>query len=152
MTSADRVTPDEYATWDAAYVLGSLDHAERLEFEAHLRTCASCRTAVAELAGLPASLDRVSGAVAQSLLDDSATPAPAGLSGDQGFDALVNRIRVSEQASAGYPPGTIPEPGDNGRGATSPPPLAPMSEPAPPSAMAAARERRRRPWIAVGSA
>ena len=32
----------DYATWDAAYVLGSLSSAERREFEAHLSVCPSC--------------------------------------------------------------------------------------------------------------
>ena len=30
---------DEYTTWDAAYVLGSLSSAERREFEAHMTGC-----------------------------------------------------------------------------------------------------------------
>ncbi|GBE66880.1 anti-sigma-L factor RslA [Mycobacterium sp. MFM001] len=45
--------------WDAAYVLGSLSDADRHEFEAHLRDCASCRGAVAELSGMPALLSRL---------------------------------------------------------------------------------------------
>src|SRR5271166_1073708 len=40
---------DEYAMWDAAYVLGSLSSAERREFEAHLADCPSCRSAVEPL-------------------------------------------------------------------------------------------------------
>jgi anti-sigma factor RsiW len=51
---------DEYALWDAAYVLGSLSGAERREYEAHLTTCSSCREAVAELGGMPALLSRLS--------------------------------------------------------------------------------------------
>jgi len=47
---------DRYATWDAAYVLGSLSSAERREYEAHLQTCARCRDAVGELSGMPALL------------------------------------------------------------------------------------------------
>lgn len=39
----------DFAMWDAAYVLGALSPAERCEFEAHLGVCASCRAAVAEL-------------------------------------------------------------------------------------------------------
>ena len=48
-------TPDmldgehDYAMWDAAYVLGALTDADRLEFETHLAGCASCRRAVTEL-------------------------------------------------------------------------------------------------------
>ena len=41
--------PTEYATWDAAYVLGALPDADRHEFETHMAGCASCRDAVAEL-------------------------------------------------------------------------------------------------------
>lgn len=52
----------EYATWDAAYALGSLCGADRQEFERHMGSCPSCREAVAELAGMPGLL---------SLLDDN---------------------------------------------------------------------------------
>jgi hypothetical protein len=51
---------DEYAMWDAAYVLGCLSSAERLEYEAHLATCASCRQSVGELGGMPALLSQLS--------------------------------------------------------------------------------------------
>ncbi|KQY25194.1 hypothetical protein ASD16_07095 [Cellulomonas sp. Root485] len=50
---------DPFREWDAAYVLGSLDPAERRAFEDHLRTCAACRAAVAELAGMPGLLRMV---------------------------------------------------------------------------------------------
>jgi anti-sigma-K factor RskA len=50
---------DEYAMWDAAYVLGSLSSTERHEYEAHLSCCASCREAVSELNGMPALLSRL---------------------------------------------------------------------------------------------
>lgn len=53
---ADPEDPDRYATWDAAYVLGSLDSNERREYESHLAGCAQCRGAVAELSGMPALL------------------------------------------------------------------------------------------------
>ena len=52
---------DEYAPWDAAYVLGSLSSAERSEYQAHLKTCPSCRQAVAELSCMPAPLSRLDG-------------------------------------------------------------------------------------------
>jgi len=58
---------DEYRRWDAAYVLGSLVSSERHEFEEHLSGCASCRAAVAELAGLPSLLAALSPEEAQSL-------------------------------------------------------------------------------------
>ena len=40
---------DDFAMWDAAYVLGVLSDADRQEFEAHLAGCVSCSDAVAEL-------------------------------------------------------------------------------------------------------
>ena len=49
-------THDDYADWDAAYVLGALPVAERREYETHLAGCAACRAAVAELAGMPGLL------------------------------------------------------------------------------------------------
>jgi anti-sigma factor RsiW len=50
---------NRYATWDAAYVLGSLSSADRREFEAHMVECPSCREAVAQLSGMPALLSRL---------------------------------------------------------------------------------------------
>jgi Putative zinc-finger len=49
--------PFEHA--DAAYVLGALERGERLAYEAHLATCERCREAVADLAGMPGLLSRV---------------------------------------------------------------------------------------------
>lgn len=40
-------------------MLGSLSSDERREYETHLQTCAQCRTAVAELSGIPALLAKV---------------------------------------------------------------------------------------------
>jgi anti-sigma factor RsiW len=50
---------EEYAMWDAAYVLGSLSAADRREFELHMATCQECRQAVAELSGVPALLSQL---------------------------------------------------------------------------------------------
>ena len=55
----DVLDGDRYLTWDAAYVLGSLSSAERLEYETHLETCERCRAAVAELSGVPALLAKL---------------------------------------------------------------------------------------------
>src|SRR5258705_1615192 len=44
---------DDYALWDAAYVLGSLSAADRCAYETHLRGCPSCRQSVDELSGIP---------------------------------------------------------------------------------------------------
>ena len=43
---------------DAAYVLGALSPAERLEFERHLAGCDDCSRSVRSLAGMPGLLDR----------------------------------------------------------------------------------------------
>jgi hypothetical protein len=58
---------DEFAQWDAAYVLGALSAAERARFEDHLAGCASCRAAVAEIAGMPGLLAQVPPAEALAL-------------------------------------------------------------------------------------
>ncbi len=52
----DPVEFDRYRTWDAAYVLGSLESNERREYEAHLEGCPQCRAGMAELSGMPALL------------------------------------------------------------------------------------------------
>ncbi len=66
---------DPYATWDAAYVLGSLSGSDRREFEAHLATCPRCREAVAELSGIPALLSLLDAAEVDAL-DGPAAEAP----------------------------------------------------------------------------
>ena len=50
---------DDYALWDAAYVLGSLSNADRREYEVHLRSCPSCRESVTQLGGMPALLGQL---------------------------------------------------------------------------------------------
>jgi anti-sigma factor RsiW len=50
---------DEYAMWDAAYVLGSLSSVGRQEFEAHLAVCPLCPSAIGELSGVPALLSQL---------------------------------------------------------------------------------------------
>ena len=51
----------DYATWDAAYVLGSLSPADRREFEGHLSVCPLCSQSVGELSGIPALLSKLDG-------------------------------------------------------------------------------------------
>jgi len=53
----------------AAYVLGALSASERSAFESHLAGCQDCRQAVADVAGIPGLLSRVSP-------DDLADPVP----------------------------------------------------------------------------
>ncbi|ALE92120.1 hypothetical protein AOC05_06885 [Arthrobacter alpinus] len=48
--------PDEFATWDAAYILGALPPTERRAYEDHLAGCAACRARVAGLSPLPGLL------------------------------------------------------------------------------------------------
>jgi anti-sigma-K factor RskA len=67
-------TQDRFADWDAMYLLGGLEADERREFETHLDECDSCMRAVAELAGLPGLLAKVS--PDDLLRDDRLTPAP----------------------------------------------------------------------------
>jgi anti-sigma factor RsiW len=61
---------DEYAMWDAAYVLGSLSSAERREFETHMGGCVSCRQAVNELSGMPALLSQLDRDQVASIAED----------------------------------------------------------------------------------
>ncbi len=70
------VDGDRYATWDAAYVLGSLSSTERREFEAHLETCDRCRAAVAELSGMPALLGLLSAEDVRDLEGEQPEPPP----------------------------------------------------------------------------
>jgi anti-sigma factor RsiW len=67
----------EYATWDAAYVLGSLSAADRREYEAHLSVCPFCTQAVAELSGMPALLSKVDSETVAEISEQSAEPPMA---------------------------------------------------------------------------
>ncbi|MFI2281499.1 anti-sigma factor family protein [Nocardia beijingensis] len=67
---------DDFSTWDAPYVLGSLTRDERLQYESHLSSCLACRAAVAELAGLPGMLALVDTDVASSMIEPPAQAAP----------------------------------------------------------------------------
>jgi anti-sigma factor RsiW len=50
---------DQFATYDAAYLLGALTPADRSAYEAHLADCETCRRAVNQLAGMPGLLAAV---------------------------------------------------------------------------------------------
>ncbi|MEV0950759.1 zf-HC2 domain-containing protein [Promicromonospora sp. NPDC050249] len=75
---------DQYAEWDAAYVLGALSPSDRRAYERHLTECAACRAAVAELAGMPGLLSTLTAGHAEALvaevptagLSDGVGPAP----------------------------------------------------------------------------
>lgn len=60
---------DPYRDWDVAYVLGSLSHAERREFEAHLSQCPSCAGDVGTYAGMAGILAAVAPGQAVEMLD-----------------------------------------------------------------------------------
>lgn len=58
---------DEFATWDAAYVLGALPPDERRLYEDHVADCAACTARLAEIASLP-------GLLANTAMESSAAP------------------------------------------------------------------------------
>ena len=66
---------DDYAQWDAAYVLGALTEADRAEYEAHLRGCPECRRSVDELRGMPAILGQLTPEEFAEI-DEGASDAP----------------------------------------------------------------------------
>jgi anti-sigma factor RsiW len=66
----------DYATWDAAYVLGSLSPTDRREYEAHLSVCPLCNQAVSELSGMPALLSKLDGGTVAAMGADDLTAAP----------------------------------------------------------------------------
>lgn len=72
----ESVDGDRYATWDAAYVLGSLSSHERREYQAHLETCDRCRIAVADLSGMPALLGLLGAEDVASLDGEQPEPPP----------------------------------------------------------------------------
>ncbi|MBL0886268.1 anti-sigma factor family protein [Myceligenerans indicum] len=61
MTDETGPRHEEFADWDAAYVLGALTAADRRAFAEHLDECARCRTQVAELAPVPGLLRAAGG-------------------------------------------------------------------------------------------
>jgi hypothetical protein len=87
---------DRYVTWDAAYVLGSLSSTERREFEAHLERCDRCRTAVADLSGMPALLGLLSVEDVRSL--DREQPEPPPLRPEV-LNSVLDRVRWRRRRS-----------------------------------------------------
>ena len=71
---------DPARTARGAYLLGALDPADRAEFETHLAGCPACREELADLAGLPGLLGRLTAEDAVGLTpvtDVSTAPDPA---------------------------------------------------------------------------
>jgi hypothetical protein len=84
-----------FAHDDAAYVLGALSPADRLDFERHLPECAECTRAVGELAGIPGLLGRVDAAVLEDPAPDP--PRPATL-----LPALVHEVRARRRRTTAW--------------------------------------------------
>ena len=96
-------THQEYAEWDAAYVLGALSPTQRLEYEDHLAGCLRCTNAVGELAAIPGLLGKLPAEDVSDLLStaadgrytDDPEPAPAGI-----LVALAARVRWRRRVRA----------------------------------------------------
>lgn len=83
-----------------AYVLGSIDPAERALVDAHLATCRDCRDELAGLAGLPALLARVSTEEAIALAED----APPDVQADPGEHQEDGAPEAGPRPADGQPP------------------------------------------------
>ncbi|MGH3335273.1 MAG: anti-sigma factor family protein [Nocardioides sp.] len=75
-----------FAPDPAAYVIGALSPAERLEFERHLGECDDCTRAIRELAGIPGLLGRVEPSVLEHPVADGSVP-------DTLLPSLSRRVR-----------------------------------------------------------
>ncbi|MFG1930242.1 anti-sigma factor family protein [Mycobacterium sp. NPDC048908] len=92
----DLLSGDRYVTWDAAYVLGSLTSNERREYEAHLETCERCRSAVAEISGIPALLAMLDLEDVRAL--DEETPETPPLR-PQVLESILDKVRWRRRRS-----------------------------------------------------
>jgi len=92
----DVVDGDRYATWDAAYILGSLSSAERREYEAHMQGCANCRAAVAELSGIPALLAMLTPEEVAALDEEQPEPPPLR---PQVLESVLDKVRWRRRRS-----------------------------------------------------
>ncbi len=77
----------------AAYVIGALSPAERLEFEKHLGGCDDCTRAIRELAGIPGLLGRVEPGVLEHPVVDGPVP-------DTLLPTLSRRVRGARRRRA----------------------------------------------------
>jgi len=90
------VAGDRYVTWDAAYVLGSLTSSERREYEAHLETCERCRSAVAEISGVPALLAMMDLEDVRALDDETPETPPLR---PEVLDSILDKVRWRRRRS-----------------------------------------------------
>ncbi|HVX69685.1 MAG TPA: zf-HC2 domain-containing protein [Mycobacteriales bacterium] len=75
------------------YLVGAIEPGERAEVDVHLRGCAACRAELAELAMLPAMLDRLT-------LDDVAEVIPDSTAPEDLFARVAARARAEADAAA----------------------------------------------------
>jgi hypothetical protein len=92
----DLLNGDRYVTWDAAYVLGSLTSSERREYEAHLETCERCRSAVAEISGVPALLAMMDLEDVRALDDETPETPPLR---PEVLDSVLDKVRWRRRRS-----------------------------------------------------
>lgn len=86
-----------------AYVLGALSPEEARALEAHLVTCAACRTELASIESLPALLDAVPGARAEEIAHDAARSPEPGLVPTAAPRELLARVARRRRArTAGW--------------------------------------------------
>jgi anti-sigma factor RsiW len=67
---------DDFAEWDAAYVLGALSTSDRAAYEQHLTACPECAESVRGLAVIPGLLGKVP---PEDVPDELSEPLPADL-------------------------------------------------------------------------
>ena len=84
-----------FAHDDAAYVLGALSPAERLEFERHLAGCDECSRSVRSLAGMPGLLDLADAGVLENPPTDPPLPATLLPSLHRAVDARRRRRTIA---------------------------------------------------------
>ncbi len=70
------MSADPYAHFDAAYLLGALEPAQRVAFETHLTTCPRCQRNVAEIAGVPPLLAGLAESALGEPPDSALEPVP----------------------------------------------------------------------------
>jgi Putative zinc-finger len=92
-------TIDRFRDWDAAYVLGALSTDDRRAFERHLVTCPECTASLAELAGLPGILSKLSSedAVAVLASPEDLLAVDDHLRDREHTPGLVQRLAVAAQ-------------------------------------------------------
>ncbi len=90
--------PDDLAEWDAAYVLGALNPADRRTYENYLATNPERNAELADLAGLPDILDVLSPEEALALTDLAGSPPVEDRAGNVSSFAAASAKRRSRRA------------------------------------------------------